>query len=218
METHDDALLRVAFVIGRGVLIVGFAQEGERGPVGAGTWFDDVGNEAVARGIVEIREILATAAMLGLAIGRLLDGEFISLANEFAFHVAAEIEVAAMRDAFQFPVFPLVQEGEGVFDVSGADAVVAQVVGGVVAQNEIVAFDAKIEIPLIPPVAPVGVPLPAFRGMTEELDFHLLEFARTEGEVARRDLVADTLSDLADAKGNADATAVDPAFLRPSRP
>jgi hypothetical protein len=45
--------------------------------------------------------------------------------------------------------------------------------------------------------------------MAEELDFHLLELARAEREVARRDLVAETLADLRDAERHADARAVD---------
>ena len=46
-------------------------------------------------------------------------------------------------------------------------------------------------------------------GMAEELDLHLLELARAEGEVARRDLVAEALADLGDAERDADAAAVE---------
>src|SRR5437868_14161729 len=38
--------------------------------------------------------------------------------------------------------------------------------------------------------------------MAEELHFHLLELARTKREVARRDLVAETLAGLRDAERN----------------
>ena len=44
--------------------------------------------------------------------------------------------------------------------------------------------------------------------MAEELDFHLLELARAEGEVSGRDLVAKTLADLGDAEGNPHPRAV----------
>ena len=44
--------------------------------------------------------------------------------------------------------------------------------------------------------------------MAEELDLHLLELARAEGEVPRRDLVAETLADLGDAEGNPHPRAV----------
>ena len=45
--------------------------------------------------------------------------------------------------------------------------------------------------------------------MAEELDLHLLELARAEGEVARRDLVAEALAHLGDAERHVDAAAVD---------
>src|SRR5580700_7313049 len=48
--------------------------------------------------------------------------------------------------------------------------------------------------------------------MTKELHFHLLELARAEGEVPRRDFVAKTLADLSDAEGNFDARAVANVF------
>ena len=44
--------------------------------------------------------------------------------------------------------------------------------------------------------------------MAEELDFHLLELAGAEGEIPRRDLIAEALADLGDAEGNAHAGAV----------
>ena len=45
--------------------------------------------------------------------------------------------------------------------------------------------------------------------MAEELDLHLLELARAEREIARRDLVAETLADLGDAERNSHPGAVD---------
>ena len=45
--------------------------------------------------------------------------------------------------------------------------------------------------------------------MAEELDLHLLELARAEGEIARRDLVAKALADLGDAERNAHARAIE---------
>ena len=47
-------------------------------------------------------------------------------------------------------------------------------------------------------VHPVLVPLGRVRRRHEELDLHLLELARAEDEVARRDLVAERLADLRD--------------------
>ena len=45
--------------------------------------------------------------------------------------------------------------------------------------------------------------------MAEELDLHLLELARAEGEIPRRDLVAEALADLGDAERNPHAGAVE---------
>src|SRR5262245_49623700 len=45
--------------------------------------------------------------------------------------------------------------------------------------------------------------------MTKELDLHLLELARTEGEVPRRDLIAETLAHLRDAEWDAHPRTVD---------
>ena len=45
--------------------------------------------------------------------------------------------------------------------------------------------------------------------MAEELDLHLLEFARAEGEIPRRDFVAETLADLGDAERDPHARAVE---------
>ena len=44
--------------------------------------------------------------------------------------------------------------------------------------------------------------------MAEELDLHLLELARAEGEIPRRDLVAKALADLGDAEGDLHPRAV----------
>ena len=48
--------------------------------------------------------------------------------------------------------------------------------------------------------------------MAEELDLHLLEFTRAEGEIPRRDFVAKTLADLRDAEGNFYPRAVQDVF------
>src|SRR5262249_18200890 len=62
------------------------------------------------------------------------------------------------------------------------------------------------------------------RGMAEEFDLHLLEFPRPEREIARRDLIAKTLADLGDSKGNmhptrvADVLEIEKDTLRRFRP
>ncbi len=60
----------------------------------------------------------------------------------------------------------------------------------------------------IAPFAPVPVPLRRVGRAAEELDLHLLEFAAAEREVARVDLVAKRLADLADTERHAHARRV----------
>ena len=50
--------------------------------------------------------------------------------------------------------------------------------------------------------------------MAEELDLHLLELARAEGEVPRRDLVAKALADLGDAERDAARACCRSTFLK----
>ena len=70
-----------------------------------------------------------------------------------------------------------------------------------VAQTQIFFLDAKAQQPVLAVVLPVGEPLQVGVGLAEELALHLLKLAGTEGEVARGDLVAERLADLADAEG-----------------
>ena len=65
--------------------------------------------------------------------------------------------------------------------------------------DRLVELDALFE-PVIGQLEPV-------LGAAEVLDLHLLELARTEGEVARVDLVAERLADLRDAERHLDALA-----------
>ena len=73
-----------------------------------------------------------------------------------------------------------------------------QLVGLVGAQEQVVGLDAELGVPAHPLVHPVLVPLAGVVGRDEELHLHLLELARAEDEVARRDLVAERLADLGD--------------------
>ena len=107
------------------------------------------------------------------------------------------------------PNSPARQERERVFDVGRAARIMAQLVLVVIAQPQPLAGQAQVGVPLVAPIAPVLVPVGRRLRMAEELDFHLLELARAEGEVARRDLVAKALADLRDAERNADPRAVD---------
>ena len=129
--------------------------------------------------------------------------------DELAFHVAAQIEVAAMGDAFQLAELAGGEERKRVFDVGGADRVVAQLVLVVLAKPQALAGQAEARVPRHPPVAPVFVPLARRVRVAEELDLHLLELARAEREIPRRDLVAKALADLRDAERNLHPRAVE---------
>ncbi len=63
-------------------------------------------------------------------------------------------------------------------------------------------LQAEVEQPLVAEIAPVGEPFQIGARFAEKLQFHLLEFAGAEGEVARGDLVAEGFADLADAERN----------------
>ncbi len=55
---------------------------------------------------------------------------------------------------------------------------------------------------LLPPPIKIILPILVARGRRDEIfNLHLLEFARAEDEIARRDLVAERLPDLRDAEG-----------------
>src|SRR5687767_12307064 len=80
--------------------------------------------------------------------------------------------------------------------------------GGMLAEPQPFARQAEVRVPLHPPVAPILVPIGRRIRMAEEFDFHLLELARAEREVAWRDLVSETLANLCDAKRHPHSSAV----------
>ena len=89
-----------------------------------------------------------------------------------------------------------------------------------VAQAEVLVLQADGEQPVVAEVAPILEPLKVGAGLAEELKLHLLELAHAEDEVARRDLVAEGFTDLADterqlfARGALDVIEVDKDALR----
>src|SRR5947209_2838037 len=75
-------------------------------------------------------------------------------------------------------------------------------------QPQTLARQAEVGVPLHPAVAPILIPLWRAIGMAEKLDLHLLEFARAEREIPRRDLVTKALAHLGDAERHANAGAI----------
>ncbi len=114
------------------LLVVGVDEERQRGAVGAGGRLDDVRDVPLAGGLVEVFELLA--AVLG---------------------VRAEVEVASVGDALELRP----ADGEEVLDVGGARRVVAELVGLVLAQLEVVGADAELGVPVEARLLPVLVPL-----------------------------------------------------------
>ena len=137
------------------------------------------------------------------------DDQFVTVSNQFPLGVASQVEIPSMCDAFEFTVFAIREEGEGVFDVSGPDGVVREFISVVVSENEVVAGNTQIDVPLVPAVSPVLVPLPRLIRVAEELHLHLLKLSGPEREVPRRDFIPEALTDLRDSEGNLDSARVD---------
>ena len=92
--------------------MIGFAQERERATIGTGRRLDHVRHEAFVGEIIAIAQILAAAALFRFAIGTEFHLQRSRGGIELAFHVAAQIEVAAMGDAFEFAELTGRQEAE----------------------------------------------------------------------------------------------------------
>ena len=73
------------------------------------------------------------------------------------------------------------------------------------ARAQSLALNAEFGVPPDSSVPPILVPRHRLGRMAEELDFHLLELARTKRVVPRIDLVTKRLADLGDAERNLDA-------------
>ena len=70
----------------------------------------------------------------------------------------------------------------------------------VVAQAEVFFFQPQRQQPFPAEPFPVGEPFQLRTGFAEEFHLHLFELAGAENEVPRRDFVAETFTDLADAE------------------
>ena len=91
-------------------------------------------------------------------------------------------------------------EGEQELEVRRCLGVEAQLLGIVVAQTQILVLQTDGQQPVVAERAPILEPFEVGAGLAEELQLHLLKLAHAEDEVARGDLVAEALADLADAE------------------
>ena len=125
---------------------------------------------------------------LGVEVGQILAGHVL---------VLGQVVVGTVRHAPQLAP----AEGEQELEVRGGLGVEAQLLGVVVTQAEVLVLQSDAQQPVVAEGAPVVEPLQIGAGLAEELQLHLLELADAEDEVARGDLVAEGLADLADAEG-----------------
>ncbi len=114
--------------------------------------------------------------------------------------VAGQVVVGAVGDTFQLTPPRAAGEAELVLDIGGAGAVVRQLLQRVLVEPQILRSDTQVGVPLQPGLDPVLVPLRRGGRLDEELHLHLLELTGPEDEIARGDLVAEALADLADAE------------------
>ena len=175
MQTQHGADILLALGIHEVLLVVGLAQEGQRHTVAAQRRLDDVGDVVLVGLGVEVLQALAGSLLM-----------------------AAQVVVGAVRNA---PQLAPVGEREGILDVGGGTAVEGQLGGLVVAQTQVLLLDAEAQQPVFAVILPVSEPLQIGARLAEELALHLLELAGTEGEVARRDLIAEGLAYLTHAEG-----------------
>ena len=108
--------------------------------------------------------------------------------------MGTQVIVGAVRDPFELAP----AERELVLHIRGGLRVVGELVGLVRSQAQLLLRDAEVQVPLQALLDPGVEPLVVGAGFDEELHLHLLELARAEDEVARRDLVAERLADLGD--------------------
>ena len=172
MQHRAHVLLALA--VDEMLLVIRLAQKCQRHTVAAERRLDDVGDIVLVR--------------LGVKVFQALAGCFL---------MTAEVVVRAVGNA---PELAPIGEREGVFDVGRGTGVERELCRLMVAQAQVLFLDAEAQQPLFAVVLPVGKPLEVRVGLAEEFALHLLKLAGPEGEVARGDLVAERLADLADAE------------------
>ena len=170
MEMHHVAH---ASVLER-LLIIRLADKGKRHAVAAKRRLNDVRDIPLLRILVKVGEILS---------------------REFL--VLGQIIIRAVRNA---PQLAPVREGERVFNVRRRLGIERELLLRVVAEAQMLRLQAQRRQPLHGVILPVLKPLQIRIRLAEEFHLHLFEFTGAEREIAGSDLVAERLSDLADAK------------------
>ncbi len=174
MKAEDDSGFLPPFFIGDFLLIVGFAEESEGSAIHAGTGLDNVGNEFLPCLLVEIFEWFATG-----------------------FLVLLEIVIGSVCDAFEL----FGAEREGIEKVIGTLGVEGSVFFGDIEYGDLASGDTDRFVPGKAVGEPLIEPFFPICGGDKKFNFHLFEFAGSEGEVAGVDFVTESLSNLGDSEG-----------------
>src|SRR5690606_12416292 len=129
------------------VLAIRVAEERERSAVRARRRLDDVRQVATRLGLLlpvaEVAHVLASHL-----------------------HVLPQVEAGAIRDALELAA----PERKVVLDVRAARGIVRELVRLVLAQVQVLAPHAELDIPLVASLAPVPIPVGGLCGPAEELD------------------------------------------------
>ena len=153
--------------------VVSVHEKSQRRAVRAGGWFNHIRHKLMLRLFVEVFKRFATVL-----------------------RVLFQVIIGPVGDSFQLAP----SHGEQVFDVHAALGIVGQFVFLMFTQPDVLFADAIFFIPGKPLIDPSLVPFLVRTRHNKELDFHLLELARTKSKVARGDFVAKGLTDLRDSE------------------
>ena len=93
-------------------------------------------------------------------------------------------------------------KGEHKLNIGGGVGIVGKFFLLMIPQPEVFILDTQIQQEVVAVILPVLEPLKVGARLAEELQFHLLKLAGTEGEVARSNLVAEGLAYLTNAERN----------------
>jgi len=171
VQVHHNADILLA--IGSDVLfIIGITEESEDHAVAAERRFNHIRNIVLVRFGVEVFQRFAGSLLM-----------------------AAKVIIGAVGNT---PELAPVSKGESKLNIGGCAAINRERGRLVVAQAQMLLFNAERIEPFGAEVFPIGKPVKVGAGFAEEFAFHLLKFARAEGEVAGGDLIAERLANLAD--------------------
>ena len=182
MEPKDSSFFSLDFVY-----LIGRAKNGKKGSIDPQAWLDYVGQIFGFEGFVEVLEVFSRMLL-----------------------VLAQVKIPPGGNSFQF----MLPERKLESDVRTCLSVMGKLFLGVYFLTQKVfrqAYGAKPCFSGIDPFPVIPPPL-LFARRDEILDFHLLEFTRSENEISRGNLVSKGFPDLGNAKGDFDPTGIHDVF------